>query len=135
MILITITTKQFGWAASALACDHWDLGSNPRSPKHLFDFVLQVFMCNAPSVVHQMPPDLKWQVACKSNPRAKIEWPSCTLVKRTMGNLKKSTRLIEYGPQNCNSYSLFKPSTPWVCFFILFSFHYFYFIIIITIIN
>ena len=31
--------KQFGWVVGALACEHWDLGSNPRSP-HITSIIL-----------------------------------------------------------------------------------------------
>ena len=48
--------------------EHWDLGSNPRSPKTLFIFLLQVFPCDVQRVDHYALADLEGYVACKTDP-------------------------------------------------------------------
>ena len=56
--------------------DHWDLGSNPRSPKIIIAIFLQLIQYALCLVVYHASQLSTRQVACKANLKAKDEGPS-----------------------------------------------------------
>ena len=118
---------------SALCQSLMGPGFESQVPQYICVFFLQAIACDLQSVgppyssSHQTPDGFR------SNPGAKIEWPSCTLVKRAMGNWKSKPRPAPVGPWKYYPHTQIRPSTPHIWLF-LFIFHFFILFLLIIII-
>ena len=117
--------------AGTRAYDHWDLGSNPRSPQNLVTFIFQVFLCSLPKEVHHIPQLSTRQVACKANPVAMSGRSPYSPVKKHVDNHKSQKDLQQLGLENSRNTSKAGASPPG---FIPFSSFYIFHLIILLLI-
>ena len=79
--------------AGAQAYEHWDLGSNPRSPKILFAILFQAIPCSIPSRAHHTPLSRHLPSGFRSDPLVRAASSSYSLVNACAWEPGKSTRL------------------------------------------
>ena len=125
---------QAGLVVSELACNHWDLGSIPRSPKTFVSYFFQcdhmqaIERCSSYALRIQTPNVLKAQ----SNGHGMDDHHVPSQSQRSQ--LQKSKQACVSGLHNSRTHLLLGPTPPWFLFlfsFFLFSFnnYYYYYLI------
>ena len=124
---LILQTNALGWLVSEVSFKHWDLGSIPRSPYILHNFVQYAFRCNSLPRVHHASNTLACHMSQEMNLKARIWNPPWTSVKR-------STRIIEKSKKAKNQWAKMLPihlhlgqSPPMFVFFSLFILPFIYF--------
>ena len=114
--------KQMVEWLGALASNHWDLGSIPRSPKILVSIFLTIIMCMLSKVFHHIPQTSRCQVATSLNLMVIIGRPWYSQSTNALDNQRKSTRACVQMGQNCNQHPQSWPITPWFLYSFSFTF-------------
>ena len=119
-LLLYYQTRANGLVVDALAGNHWDLGSNPRSTQNSFISFLNMFMCRIPKAFHHMPPIIQAPCGCQHRSNGPKLDDHHTPGQCTCRQLPKSNRLERQMGHNFQTSLLNGPAPPG--FFILFSF-------------
>ena len=119
-----------------LANDHWDLGSNPRSPQNAYVIFLYMFLCRSPKGKHHIPPNINAPCGFRRKSKGHEMMTTMRPVNEHTANPESQSRLEVNGLQIAKNTSLLGQHPPgsFILFF-LFSFSNYYYYYLINIIN